>query len=189
MKSLQKYLTESAKTYEFRLKTAQELSDDQLDMLEKHLRKYDAFDVESPRRTILQRAPLDFYNLGATEVFIIDFKTRLPLSPAMLVNELVQKLGIGEGHIRVRNKLEPAEQQDAESMESIEELSKKVDAMLLDDNYSEVKNPKADKFYGEKHKTKFIDELTKARKKLTKEYKVKKWTLIALTTCLDLLAS
>jgi len=173
MKSLQKYLAEGAKVHEFRLKTAVELSDDQLDLLEKHLRKYDAFDVETPKRTILQRAPLDFYNLNAAEIYIIDFKTRLPLSPAVLVNELIEKLEIGEAFIRVRNKLEPGEQADVESMESIEDLARRADALLTNDSYSEVKNPKADKFYGERHKTRFIDELTKARKKLTKEYKVK----------------
>lgn len=169
MKSLQEYLMESAKTYEFRLKTAVELSDDQLDMLEKHLRKYEAFDVESPKRTILQSAPLDFHNLGAAEIYIMDFKTKLPMSPAMLVNELVQKLGIGEGHIRVRNKMEPGEELDAESME--EPTDGEAQALLLDDEYSEVENPKAEDMFGDKYNTKFIDELTKARKEHNTEYK------------------
>ena len=117
MKTLNDYLMESAKTYEFRLKTCCELSDDQLDSLEKHMRKYEAFDIESPKRTILQSAPLDFHNVGATEIYIMDFKTNLPMSPAMLVNELVQKIGIGEGQIKVRNKLEPAYKEDEASME------------------------------------------------------------------------
>lgn len=169
MRTLNDYLMESAKTYEFRLKTAVELSDDQLDSLEKHLRKYEAFDIESPKRTILQSAPLDFYNLGATEVYIMDFKTKLPMSPAMLVNELVQKLGIGEGHIRVRNKAEPAEQEDAASME--EPTEGEAEALLLDSEYSEAEDHKADDYYGDKYNTKFMDELNKARKELTKEYK------------------
>ena len=108
MKRLHQYLAESQKTYEFRLKTIQELSEEQLDKLETHLRKYDAYDIETPKRTIMQNAPLDFYNSGACEVFIIDFKTKLPVSPTLLVNELVSKLGIGEGNIRVRNKRRPA---------------------------------------------------------------------------------
>ena len=45
MKTLNEYLMESAKTHEFRLKTCCELSEDQLDKLEKHLRKYEAFDI------------------------------------------------------------------------------------------------------------------------------------------------
>lgn len=169
MKTLNDYLMESAKTHEFRLKTAVELSDDQLDSLEKHLRKYEAFDIESPKRTILQSAPLDFHNLGATEVYIMDFKTKLPMSPAMLVNELVQKLGVGEGHIRVRNKLEPAEQEDAASME--DPADGEADALLLDSEYSEAEDHKAEDYYGDKYNTKFMDELSKARKEHNKEYK------------------
>lgn len=160
---------ESARTYEFRLKTAVELSDEQLDKLEKHLRKYEAFDIGSPKRTILQSAPMDFHNIGATEVYIMDFKTELPCSPAMLVNELVQKLGVNERDIRVRNKLEPAEQEDAASMEDPTEGE--TDALLLDDEYSEADNPKAEDHYGDKYNTKFMDELNKARKDLNTEYK------------------
>lgn len=169
MKKLNEYLMESARTYEFRLKTAVELSDEQLDKLEKHLRKYEAFDIGSPKRTILQSAPMDFHNIGATEVYIMDFKTELPCSPAMLVNELVQKLGVNERDIRVRNKLEPAEQEDAASMEDPTEGE--TDALLLDDEYSEADNPKAEDHYGDKYNTKFMDELNKARKDLNTEYK------------------
>lgn len=169
MKTLNDYLMESARTHEFRLKTAIELSDAQLDSLEKHLRKYEAFDIGTPKRTILQSAPLDFHNIGATEVYIMDFKTSLPMSPAILVNELVQKLGISERDIRVRNKLEPAEQEDAASME--EPAEGETDALLLDAEYSEAENHKAEDYYGDKFNTKFLDELNKARKELNTEYK------------------
>jgi hypothetical protein len=169
MKTLNEYLMESAKTHEFRLKTAVELSDDQLDKLEKHLRKYEAFDIDSPKRTILQSAPLDFHNIGATEVYIMDFKTELPMSPSILVNELVQKLGISERDIRVRNKLEPAEQEDAASMEEPAEGGR--EALLMDGEYSEAENAKAEDHYGDAYNTKFLDELNKARRELNKEYK------------------
>jgi hypothetical protein len=176
MKTLKHYLAESQKTYEFRLKTIVELSEDQLDKLETHLRKYDAYDIETPKRTIMQSAPLDFYNTGACEVFIIDFKTRLPLSPALLINELVPRLGISEGNIRVRNKLEPAEELDTIHREenSGETKKEKSKSILLDPDYKEVKNPKADEYHGEKHKTKFLRDLEKNKRVLTKEYKLKK---------------
>jgi hypothetical protein len=171
MKTLNDYLMESAKTYEFRLKTCCELSDDQLDSLEKHMRKYEAFDIESPKRTILQSAPLDFHNVGATEIYIMDFKTKLPMSPAMLVNELVQKIGISERDIRVRNKLEPAEQEDAASME--EPTDGETDALLLDGEYTEAENHKAEDHYGDQYNTKFVAELERTRKEHNTEYKGK----------------
>jgi len=176
MKRLHHYLMESQKTYEFRIKTIVELSDEQLDKMETHLRKYEAYDIETPKRTILQSAPLDFYNRGGCEVYIIDFKTKLPMSPTVLINELVSKLGISEGDIRIRNREEPGEILDTkhreENTEGYTEPKKK--ALLLDPNYSEVKNPKADDYHGEKHKTKFMRELERARKPLTTEYKLKK---------------
>jgi len=175
MKRLHHYLMESQKTYEFRLKTIIELSDEQLDKFETHLRKYEAFDIETPKRTILQSAPLEFYNTGAREVYIIDFKTRLPMSPAVLVNEVVSKLGISEGEIRVRNRAEPAEEIDEIHREENAEGYKepKYKTRLTDPNYKEYKNPKAEDYHGEKHKTKFMRELEKARKPLATEYKIK----------------
>ena len=177
MKRLHQYLIESQKTYEFRMKTIVELNDEQLDKLETHLRKYEAYDIETPKRTIMQSAPSDFYNSGACEVYIIDFKTKLPVSPTILINELVSRLGITEGDIRIRDKNAPAEEIDEkhreENKEGAEEPKKKK-ALLLDPDYKEVKNPKADDYHGEKHKTKFMRELEKARKPLATEYKLKK---------------
>jgi len=175
MKRLHHYLMESQKTHEFRLKTIVELSDEQLDKMETHLRKYEAFDIETPKRTILQTAPLEFYNKGACEVYIIDFNTKLPMSPAVLINELVSKLGIAEGDIRVRNRAEPAEEIDEKHREENTEGYEAPEAksLLMDPDYSEFENPNADDFHGEVHKTKFMKELETARKSLATEYKIK----------------
>ena len=171
MKNLQTYLAESAKTYEFRLKSAAELSDDQLDKLERHLRKYEAFDVSTPTRTILQSAPLDFHNIGASEIFIIDFKTKLPMSPALALAELVQCMGVSERVLRLRGIDEPGEILDQESMENKDD--KKVDSKLLDGEYSDHENADAADYYGEKHLTKFIKELQDSKRDHNTEYKVK----------------
>ena len=93
------------------------------------------------------------------------------MSPAMLVNELVQKIGISERDIRVRNKLEPAEQEDAASME--EPTDGETDALLLDGEYTEAENPKAEEHYGDQYNTKFVAELEKTRKEHNTEYKGK----------------
>jgi hypothetical protein len=176
MKRLHHYLMESQKINEFRIKTVVELTEDQLDKLESHLRKYEAFDIETPKRTIMQSAPLDFYNRGSNEVYIIDFKTKLPVSPTVLINELVSKLGIAEGDIRVRNRAEPAEELDEIHRDKNSEGYKEPNykPRLLDPQYKEYKNPKAEDYHGEKHKTKFLRDLEKSRKDLAKEYKIKK---------------
>lgn len=175
MKRLHHYLMESHKTHEFRLKTVIELTDEQLDKFETHLRKYEAFDIETPKRTIMQKAPLDFYNKGACEVYIIDFKTNLPLSPTVLINELVSKLGIGEGDIRVRDKNSPSEEIDELHREMNKEGAKELEktSLLLDPDYKEYDNPDANNYHGEEHKTRFLKELEKTRKELSTEYKIK----------------
>lgn len=175
MKKLRHYLMESQKTYEFRLKTVVELSDEHLDKLETHLKKYEAFDIETPKRTIMQSAPLDFYNKGACEVYIIDFKTRLPVSPTVLINELVSKLGISEGDIRLRDRNAPAEEIDELHRENNKEgaSDKEYKSLLLDPDYTEYDNPDANDYHGEEHKTRFLKELEKARKSLSTEYKIK----------------
>jgi hypothetical protein len=171
MKKLSQYLAESAKTYEFRMKTICKLSDDQLDCMERCLRKYEAYDISSPKKTIMQRNPIDFHDSGAHEVFIIDFKTKLPTAPHELMNMLVAKLGCAENTIKVRNSADPIEELDEKSREAPD--SKKYSVRLTDGDYSEYDAQKADEMHGEKHITSFIKELEKSRVDLTTEYKVK----------------
>jgi hypothetical protein len=171
MKTLSQYLAESAKVYEFRLKTIVDFSDEQLDKLETHLRKYEAYDISAPKKTIMQKHPIDFNNTNAAEVYIIDFKTKIPATPPELVNELGAKLGVNERELKIRNRADPVLDLD-ETEES--ETPKKYKPRLTDEKYSEYKNPKADDYHGDKHLTKFMRELKKNRVDLAKEYKVKK---------------
>jgi len=170
MKTLSQYLAESAKFNEFRLKTIVELSDDQLDKLETHLRKYEAYDVSTPQKTIFQKAPLDFPECGACEVFIIDFKTKLQTPIHVLKNELIARLKIGETQIRIRNKQEPLE---LIGDDINQEPKTKYKPRLTDDKYSEHKDVKGSDYHGDKHLSKFLKDLSKKRVNLDNEYKVK----------------
>jgi hypothetical protein len=158
-KNLEQYLTENEAIHEFRVKIAREPTDAQLDAMEQHLRKYDGFDISTPKKTIIQKNPRDFRSIDAAEVYMIDFKTRQPASPLQLLAELTQKMGIHERFIIVRNKMEPLHIED-ESEDTPEEEYK---ARLTDDTYSEFENPKADDYYGEKFKASFIKEIAAER--------------------------
>lgn len=174
MKSLKEYLAESEKTYDFRFKSIVELTDEQLDKFERHLRKYEAFDIESPKKTIMQRAPMDFYNTDAGEVFIIDFKTKLPATPPQLTNEIIEKLGIAERDFRVRSKGSPAEMEDALNIDNDSAGPVEKSALLDDENYSEVEGHDVSDYTGEEHKTKFLKDLETHRKSnpIQTEYKI-----------------
>jgi hypothetical protein len=158
-KNLEQYLTENEAIHEFRVKIAREPTDAQLDAMEQHLRKYDGFDISTPKKTIIQKNPRDFRSIDAAEVYMIDFKTRQPASPLQLLAELTQKMGIHERFIIVRNKMEPLHIED-ESEDAPEE---EYTARLTDDAYSEFENPKAADYYGEEFKASFIKEIAAER--------------------------
>ena len=157
MKHFEQYMAERQTHHEFRLKVASPLTDKHMDALELHLRKYDGFDISSPIRTIIQRNPRDFKSIDATEVYIVDFKTNVPAQPEMLLAELVQKMGIHERFMILRNKNEPLHIEDEENAtEGVAEKSKDYHTRLTDPDYKEVKNPKATDYYGEEYKKKFL---------------------------------
>lgn len=158
-KDLGQYLVETEAVHEFRLKIAHEPTDAQLDALELHLRKYDGYDISTPKKTIIQRNPRDFRSIGPAEVFMIDFKTRQPASPIQLLSEISQKTGIHERFIIVRNKNEPLHIED----EADELPEEKYKPRLTDEKYSDAAKVKGDQFYGEKFKADFLKSLSKSR--------------------------
>jgi hypothetical protein len=167
-RDLSHYLAENETVYEFRVKFAMEPSDKQLDAMELHLRKYDAYDIGTPTKAIIQKNPRDFRDVGAVEVYTVDFKTRLPAAPNQLLAEISQKTGIHERLIVVRNKLEPLHMEETDA----ETATEKYKPRLTDEKYSDAEKVKADDFYGEKFKAGFIKDLTKNR--ATHYTKVKK---------------
>jgi hypothetical protein len=169
-KQLGQYLAENEAVHEFRVKIAKEPTDAQLDAMELHLRKYDGYDITTPKKTIIQKNPRDFRSIDAAEVYMIDFKTRQPASPLQLLAELTQKMGIHERFIIVRNKLEPLHVDD----ESDETPETNYKPRLTDEKYSDAPKVKATDYHGDKFNADFIKGLKKGRKEHTTKVKVKK---------------
>ena len=159
MKDLQQYLAENEAVHEFRVKFATNPTDKQLDAMELHLRKYEAYDITTPKKTIMQKNPRDFRSIKAAEVYMIDFKTRQPAAPLQLLAELTQKMGIHERLIIVRNKNEPLHIED----EDKETPTENYKTRLTDEEYSEFENPNADEYHGEIFKDSFIKNIVNDR--------------------------
>jgi hypothetical protein len=170
VKNLGQYLAENESVHEFRVKIAKEPTDEQLDAMELHLRKYDGYDITTPTKTIMQKNPRDFRSIDAAEVYMIDFKTRQPASPLQLLAELTQKMGIHERFIIVRNKDEPLHIED----ETEDTAETKYKPRLTDEKYSEADKVKGTDYYGDKYNASFIKDLAKGRKEHTTKVKVKK---------------
>jgi hypothetical protein len=175
MKNLFEYIEQLKETHEIRIKIAQEVTDEMMDKIERHLEKYDAEKISAPNKTILQKRPLDFPNLEMAEVYIIDFTSALPVSLEMLHQEISKLLNLPEGNVVVRNANEARElEQEEAEKEKKEEYKVKIGA---DYDKKEASETKASELFGDKYNAGLLKELKKIsedKKKALKNPKLKK---------------
>ena len=107
--ALKQYINEAEKQYNLRLKTIVPLDDSVMDRIENYLVKYNPLSISRPNKTILQREPLDFPNVDAAEVYIVDMTFGLPAAPHVIRADLRKLLDAPENFVFVRNRNEPGE--------------------------------------------------------------------------------
>src|SRR4051812_48767558 len=109
---LKKYIAESERSYNYRLKTIVELDDDAMDRIERIAMKYQPLSLSRPRATMLQSNPLDFTNISeipVTQVWIVDMELALPVSSYALGQEIRRSLACHERYVIVRGANDPTE--------------------------------------------------------------------------------
>lgn len=158
MKSYKQYLKEAKQTYDFRIKIAKGVTDEQVDKIEKHLLKYDVQKFSAPKKLMLQSEHRDFPTMRGIEIQVIEFSTALPASAFQIQEELKKLVGIGDGLMKVRG---AHEQEDIQP-------DKEAKSVLEDDEYSDAEKVNTDDFYGDKYNTSFVQELLKLRKQKEK---------------------
>lgn len=168
MKSLKQYLTESEKTYEFKLRTVVEMSDEQLDKLERYLAKYNVESVSAPTKSILQKTPVGFGDYGPAEVHSMNIETKLAVTPSALHEEISRATGVPMGAIRVHYASESVMIDEIEETEAVTDEEGK--SVLADADYSDAEKIKAEDHFGDTYNEKFVKNLPKSE--LAKEYKV-----------------
>jgi len=166
MKSYKEYLKESKQSYKFRVKLAHELTDEQLDKIERHLGKYDVESVSAPKKLMLQSAPYDFPQLRGYEIYVIEFDTARVASAYQIQTELCNLLGLGDNLMKVRSEHEPLEKQEQGSLDASES---EAESILADADYSEAEKIDGADYYGDKYNTKFVQELLALRKQKEKD--------------------
>ena len=164
MKSLKQYLAESEKTYEFRLRSLNEISDEHMDRIENHMKKYNMESMGAPKKTIMHK-PRGFADVGAQEVYIYDFATKLPATPHALHEEIASICGCSMGSMIVHNMKEAEELWEVE-----EESDEEATSVLADADYSEAEKINPEDHYGDKYNEKMIKDSLGAE--LYKEYNV-----------------
>tara|TARA_B100000497_G_C7607528_1_gene364824 strand:+ start:605 stop:1099 length:495 start_codon:yes stop_codon:yes gene_type:complete len=164
MKSLKQYLVESEKTYSFRLRSLNEISDEHMDRIEAHMAKYNMESMGSPNKTIMHK-PRGFADVGAQEVYMYDFTTKLPATPNSLHEEIAGICGCSLGSMFVNNMNEAEE-----LWEVAEDSDEEATSVLADADYSEAEKINPEDHYGDKFNEKLVNDSKGAV--LYKEYKV-----------------
>lgn len=128
MKSFAEYLTESKKTYAFKIGVAGALPEGFQQRLEMGLKKYDVAKLSTGKKTPIQERPLDFPNLQNTEVTYFETELNYPTTAQVLQEYLSQLCGVSRSNIIVRNPNEPLERyQEQTEPEAYEALLTKED--------------------------------------------------------------
>lgn len=118
MKSLREYLTESTKTYKFKIRVAGEVPEHFPDMMERALGKYDLVGLSSGKKTPITEKPLDFPQLQNMEVTHWEAEVKYPTTSHVLEQYLVHSCTVPHSHIIVRGEFDPIEAQQQDQKET-----------------------------------------------------------------------
>jgi hypothetical protein len=112
MKTFAQYLTESEKTFDYRIKICGEVPEDFLKLFKDKLKKFDPVKVSEPKKTPIQSKPAGFPAFTNEAVTIIDGTFRYPATPPQ-ISQMARLLGLDENKICI-NELQWSEGMDTE---------------------------------------------------------------------------
>ena len=160
MSTFKDYLTESTKSYDYRIKIAGEPKDIDKNALETALQKFDLVSMSAGKSTPIMTLPLDFPRLSNESVTIFDVTTNYPESSRVMQEYLSDLLRIPATHIVVRKPDEPTEeyQNDMDVAKKSEYMNK-----LHDIEYKDSPKVNADEHTGDKYNMSLLKELLKDR--------------------------
>ena len=160
MSTFKDYLTESTKSYDYKIKVAGAPKDIDTNAMETALQKFDLAKMSAGKSTPIQSLPLDFPSLKNEQVTIFDVTTNYPESPRVMQEYLSDILRIPATHIVVRKPGEPTEQYQDE-MEATKKSEYRV--KLQDIEYSEHAKIKPEDFHSKEANMSLLKELLKDR--------------------------
>ena len=160
MSTFKDYLTESTKSYDYKIKIAGEPKDIDKNALETALQKFDLAKMSAGKSTPIMTLPLDFPRLSNESVTIFDVTTNYPESPRVMQEYLSDILRIPLTHIVVKKPGEPSEQyQDEMEIAKTSEYRTK----LQDIEYTDHAKIKPEDFHSTQANMSLLKELLKDR--------------------------
>ncbi len=160
MSTFKDYLTESAKSYDYKIKVAGELDKDFASKLESALAKFEVANMSAGKKTPIMTLPLDFPALSNEQVTIFDVTTNYPASQRVMHEYLSDILRVPATHIVVRKPGEPTEeyQNDMQVAQKSEYANK-----LHDIEYKDAPKVNAEDYHSTKANMGLLKELLKDR--------------------------
>ena len=130
MKTFTQILTESKKTYEFKIGLAGDMAEGFQDKLETALKKFDIVSMSNGKKTPIQERPLDFPQLQNMEVTYYDAEVGYPTTPQVLQDYICKCCECDQAHVIVRNANDPRE--DYQAPKSGEPYESKLDTLEME---------------------------------------------------------
>ena len=160
MSTFKDYLTESAKSYDYKIKIAGDPKDIDKNALETALQKFDLASMSAGKSTPIMTLPLDFPRLSNESVTIFDVTTNYPESPRVMHEYLSDLLRIPMTHMVVRKPGEPTEQYQDDM-----QIGKKSEYVnkLHDIEYKDAPKVNAEEYHSTKANMGLLKELLKDR--------------------------
>ena len=168
MSTFKDYLTESTKSYDYKIKVAGTIADDFASRMETALQKFELAKLSAGKKTPIMTLPLDFPALSNEAVTIFDVTTNYPVAVNVLKEYLADYMNLNASLIVVRKPGEPTEEyQDEMTNAGKSDFANKLAdvEMKFQDNAPNQK-VKADDLSGDKYNMSLMRELLK-----TKSYK------------------
>lgn len=168
MKSLKEYLTESAKTYNFRIRVAGELPEGFEEKVHAGLVRYGCTGMKKVATSPIQKHAKDFPQLENVEVTVFENTCEYPVTPQEIQQVINNVTGISETHYTIRNVNDPGEM---EMTNATDEKSGK--SVLEDPTYADADKVKSKDYFGDDFNKGFLKDLQKASRERAKEAEVK----------------
>jgi hypothetical protein len=160
MKDFRQYLAESVKPRYFLVKTAFKPTDEQLDIIETYLNKYDLIDFVKPE--LLENDTLDFINVPDREVWCAKFAIAMPITQYMLVQQLKSAMNVNEDLIIIRSATEPVELEVQDAAFKNDGLQSAA-RLGTDRFYDDQEQPLLTDLYGDNYNQKLVDYLANVK--------------------------
>ena len=160
MSTFQKYLTESTKSYDYKIKIVGEIDKNFTTKMETALAKFEVAKMSAGKKTPIQTLPLDFPALSNESVTIFDVTTNYPASAREMKEYLGVHMNIPQTHIVVRKPGEPTEEYQEQMQVATQSEYKNK---LMDIEYKDSPEVNAEYFHSSKDNMSLLKELLKDR--------------------------